>query len=199
MKYFTYLLSIRAARLSHLIVFALTTVIGFIFSLTYKYDPTSAAVRSDARNVFAHSNAGIVGYSPTWSMDVCLCLRCTVQVTVLQRVATPFKESYRLSVWFIFFINSEWERARGPNLSKKEEKKTCLTGPSDTIYYLVQSTTGIQFQESNWVEWFNERWIGKYMESSGRAMFEVTILEFAEGDACVNISIDANINHCLLS
>jgi hypothetical protein len=74
----------------------------------------------------------------------------------------------------------------------------CLTGPSDTIYYLVQSTKGFQFQRSNRVEGFNERWIGRYKEGSGRVTFEITVLEFTERDACVNISIDANINHCLL-
>jgi hypothetical protein len=38
--------------------------------------PVTVAARSKAGNVFARSNAGIVGSNPTQGMDVCLCLFC---------------------------------------------------------------------------------------------------------------------------
>jgi hypothetical protein len=51
--------------------------------------------------VFTRSNTGIVGWNPTWGMDVCVRLFCVstvlcVQVAALRRVDPPSKESYRL-------------------------------------------------------------------------------------------------------
>jgi hypothetical protein len=56
---------------------------------------------SKAWNVFARSNAGIVGSNQTQGMDVCVCvysvfvLSC-VQVAALRRADHSSKESYRL-------------------------------------------------------------------------------------------------------
>jgi hypothetical protein len=49
----------------------------FVFQVTILYRPTirlpiSVAARSRALNVFARSNAGIVGSNPTQGMDVCV-------------------------------------------------------------------------------------------------------------------------------
>jgi hypothetical protein len=38
--------------------------------------PITVAARSEARNVFARSNTGIVGSNRTQGVDVCLCLFC---------------------------------------------------------------------------------------------------------------------------
>jgi hypothetical protein len=68
----------------------------------YRYVvPITVAARSKAWTVFARSNAGIMGSSPTENMDVCVCLFCVcvlafVQVATLRRADLPSKESYRV-------------------------------------------------------------------------------------------------------
>jgi hypothetical protein len=52
--------------------------------------PITVAARSKSWNVFARSNAGIVGWNPTQGMDVC------VWVAALRRADSPSKESHRL-------------------------------------------------------------------------------------------------------
>jgi hypothetical protein len=52
--------------------------------------PTTVAALSKAWTVFAILKTGIVGYIPTWNMDIC------VQVAALRRADPPSKESCRI-------------------------------------------------------------------------------------------------------
>jgi hypothetical protein len=56
----------------------------------------TVATGSKAWNVFAHSISWIVGFNPTWWIDVCwhfFCLCCPVYVVALQWADLPSKES----------------------------------------------------------------------------------------------------------
>jgi hypothetical protein len=60
----------------------------FHFVISYLERADKSAARSEAWNVFARSNTGIVGSNPTTGRDVCLkfflCLCCPVYVTALR-------------------------------------------------------------------------------------------------------------------
>jgi hypothetical protein len=65
------------------------------------WPPITVAARSEAWTVFARSNTGIVGSSPTQDMGVCVHLFCVcavlcVQVAALRQADPLSKESYRL-------------------------------------------------------------------------------------------------------
>jgi hypothetical protein len=65
--------------------------------------PITAAARSKAWTVFAHSNAEIMGSNPTQGMDVCIVclfvfLLLFVELQVLRRTDPPSKESYQLCI-----------------------------------------------------------------------------------------------------
>jgi hypothetical protein len=51
--------------------------------------PITVAARSKAWNLFARSNAGIVGSNPTQGMDVCLCLFCVCICSGLSAAWSP--------------------------------------------------------------------------------------------------------------
>jgi hypothetical protein len=53
----------------------------------------------------------------------------------------------------------------------EDAEKRNVSGPSETIHYLVQSVTVFQFQGPNKVKYYNIRKIGKHRERSGDVMF----------------------------
>jgi hypothetical protein len=61
--------------------------------------PNTVAAWSEARTVFARSNAGIVGSNPTQDMNVCVRLFCVCAILFissgLAAADPPSKESYR--------------------------------------------------------------------------------------------------------
>jgi hypothetical protein len=74
----------------------------------------TVAVQSKAWNVFTHSNTGIVGSNPTWSMDVCVYLFCVCVQSFVQAAALRWayhlaKDSYQLCKRF-----RNWKSSQGP-------------------------------------------------------------------------------------
>jgi hypothetical protein len=75
-----------------------------------RQQPTTMAARSKPWTVFAHSNTGVVGSSPTRGMGVCVCLfsACAL-LYALRRADPPSKESYRLWIGL-----RNWKSGHGP-------------------------------------------------------------------------------------
>jgi hypothetical protein len=84
--------------------------------------PITVVVRSKARNIFAHSNTGMVLSNPTGGMVVCL-LSSMLKVSCVDNgLATGWSSllGVQPTVYNIhnFRITYEWEQVREPNHSK---------------------------------------------------------------------------------
>jgi hypothetical protein len=85
---------------------------------------TGVAARSEAWNVFARLNTGIVGSNPARGMDICMrlfCLCCPVKVAALRRADHSSKESYQLSI--SIRLRNLIRRGQGPIWARGPLKK----------------------------------------------------------------------------